>query len=76
MPNFTDRPGSVPVRLPEPYGSMLAFLSDLWEQADLMRGQCDDDPVIMGILDELQERLMAMGLLVQVAGSLKPRGTS
>jgi hypothetical protein len=56
-----------------PKTPMTAFLSDLWEQADQMRQQLPTppDPRMVAILDELQARLAALGLVAQTAEAVE-----
>ena len=50
--------------------SLELFLADLWEQADMMRDNFSD-PKSVAILDELQQRLVALALVAQVAALTK-----
>jgi hypothetical protein len=58
-----ERPDTEPATLPEPYGSLLAFLGDLHEQAAMFRAQTRD-PAVQQVLDDLSRRLVSMALVV------------
>jgi len=65
--NVFSRDDLVDTPLAEPYGSMLAFLSDLHEQVEIQINQCRDDSLRRILLD-LRSRIEAAGLLVISGG--------
>lgn len=56
--------------LTEPHGSMLAFLSDLHEQAELQISECKDE-TLRAILIDLRLKIEAAGLLVVTVATPK-----
>lgn len=58
---------------PEPFGSLLAFLSDLDEQAEII-GRQMPDPFTAQIVAVLRLRLMSIGYVVKLAGEDSPGG--
>jgi len=63
MPDI-DRNDTVPTGLAEPLASLLAFLSDLEEQIEMFQQQGGCDEFATAVLNELKQRVAAMGLLV------------
>ena len=57
-----------PPRDDQQQGPLFAFLADLWEQVEIMRGTTND-PVADEILVELQRRIEGLAVLSQVAAS-------
>lgn len=53
--------------LPEPYGSLLAFLADLHEQVEIQLSAADH-PNVISALNELRRFLEAAGLVVREMG--------
>lgn len=68
MASPLDRNTLVSHDIEEPYGSFLEWLADLWEQADMQREGCSD-PTLIQIIDELQARIVGLGLIVHVAAT-------
>lgn len=62
-----ERKDSRPVDLPEPFGSTLAFLSDLHEQIELQEAQTDN-PGLRTVLDKLKKSIAGAGLIVMLMG--------
>lgn len=69
MSVFSKRDGTIETPLAEPYGSMLAFLSDLHEQVEIQISECRDE-TLRQILIDLRGRVEAAGLLV-ITGVVK-----
>lgn len=61
-----ERPDAESVRLPEPYGSLLAFLADLDEQAEIM-AKAAPDPFTVEILTAVRLQMASLGLVVSLA---------
>ena len=57
----------MPARLPEPYGSLLAFLADLHEQVEIQLSAADH-PNVISALNELCRFIEAAGLVVREMG--------
>lgn len=59
------RDSTVPNPLQEPYGSLLAFLDDLDQQASTWAG---DDELSRQVIERLRAQLAALALVVVAAG--------
>jgi hypothetical protein len=57
-----------PIDLPEPYGSMLAFLSDLHEQIETFGIGQPKDEFRDRIVEQLEQTVVALSLMVTVKG--------
>lgn len=66
--NVFDRDGTIETALPEPHGSMLAFLSDLHEQVEMQISGCADE-TLRKILVDLRSRIEAAGALIKLAAT-------
>lgn len=70
MKELSDRDGTVPTQLPEPHGSMLAFLSDRHEQIEIQMIACTDDS-LREVLADLKSKVENAGLIVTLSAGLK-----
>lgn len=70
-----ERSNAETVILPEPYGSLLAFLADLDEQTEIMGRQLAPDRFSADIIAVLRLRLAAIGLVVKLAGEMPSAST-
>jgi hypothetical protein len=52
--------------IPEPHRSLFAFLSDLWEQADMISDNFASDPLAAAIIEELQTRIAGLAVLLKL----------
>jgi len=68
MSDIFQNPTSVESDLPEPYGSMMGWLSDLWEQADLMRETHQSDEFCLLACQIVQDNIAAIGSAVEAVG--------
>ena len=50
--------------MPEPYGSLLAFLADLDEQVQAARFDAGGNEFVVQLLDQLQAQIVGLGLIV------------
>jgi hypothetical protein len=66
LKELSDRDGTVPTPLPEPHGSMLAFLSDLHEQIEIQMIAC-----LREVLADLKSKVENAGLIVTLSAGLK-----
>jgi len=55
-----------PIDLPEPYGSLAAFLGDLHGQIEAFETGKDPDPFRAEILRQLEQMVVALALMVSV----------
>ena len=62
--------------LPERHKVLLAFLGDLWEQADLAGADFCGDPLSVAILEELQARIAALAVLLTASRDTPRRSGS
>lgn len=53
-----------PDAMPEPYGSLLAFLADLDEQVQAARFDAGGNEFVVQVLDQLQAQIVGLGLIV------------
>jgi len=53
--------------LPEPYGSLMAFIADLHEQVDQFRASAPLDRVTVETLATLERDLVSVALVVSLA---------
>jgi hypothetical protein len=68
LKELSDRDGTVPTPLPEPHGSMLAFL--LHEQIEIQMIACTDDS-LREVLADLKSKVENAGLIVTLLAGLK-----
>lgn len=66
------RPDTTPVKIDEPLGDLLAFLSDIDEQVSMAEVTFAKDARAAEILALLRARLAALGLATMVSGGAMP----
>jgi len=68
MTGIFQNPTSVESDLPEPYGSILGWLGDFWEQAEMMRTAYRGDEFCQAACDLVQNNIAAVSAVVQAVG--------
>lgn len=66
-----ERPDAETIRMPEPYGTLLAFLADLDEQAEIMAREAPH-PFTAEILTAVRLQMASLGLVVSLAARSAP----
>jgi hypothetical protein len=61
------REGTSPVDVPEPFGSALAFLSDLHEQVEVQEAHMENANLVT-VLVQLRKCIEGAGLVVMIMG--------
>lgn len=71
MTSQFEREDTVPAG-PEPYGSLLALLSDIAEQIEIAKSQRERDEFIDQVMEVLLKQITSAALIVMIKAGMKP----